>query len=70
MKKEKLWEECSKEEKAEYRKLEKRKEKLMKIIELGFLTKAGEEYFKKDLDNEVQKLERKWRRKKQTAETA
>lgn len=66
----KLWEECSNEEKEEYKKLEKKKEKLMKIIELGFLTKTGEEYFKKDLDDQIKRLERKWRKKKPIAKTA
>lgn len=58
---EKLWSECSPEEKAEVSKLEKQKKKLMKYIGLGYLSKEGEKYFKKELDKLIKRTERKYR---------
>ena len=58
---EKLWSECSPEEKAEVSKLEKQKKKLMKYIGLGYLSKEGEKYFKKELDKLIRRTERKYR---------
>lgn len=58
---EKYWSDCSKEEREDVSKLEKRKRKLMKYISLGYLSAQGEEYFKKELDKEIKKTEKKWR---------
>lgn len=58
---EKLWSECTPEEKAEVSKLEKQKKKLMKYIGLGYLSKEGEKYFKKELDKLIMRTERKYR---------
>ena len=56
-----LLSECSKEEQSEIRKLERRKKQLQMIIDLGYLTKEGEAFFKKDLDDEIVRIERKYR---------
>ena len=58
---EKLWSDCSKEEHKDARILEKRKRKLEKYISLGYLTKQGEEYFKKDLLKDVNRIEKRYR---------
>lgn len=59
---EKMWPgDASMEEREDVRKIEKRKRKLMKWIEMGYLTKLGEEYFKKELMKEINKTERKYR---------
>lgn len=57
----KMWSECPPEEKEDVRKLEKRIKTLEKYISLGYLTKQGEEYFRKELLKEVKKTERKYR---------
>ena len=58
---EKMWSEVSMEEREDVRKIEKRKRKLKKWIEMGYLTKQGEEYFKKELLKEINRTERKYR---------
>ena len=59
---ERMWPgDASMEEREDVRKLEKRKRKLKKWIEMGYLTKQGEDYFKKELLKDINKTERKYR---------
>lgn len=59
---EKMWSDCSAEERDEVAKLEKQKRKLMKYISLGYLSKEGEKYFKHELDKLIVRTERKYRK--------
>ena len=59
---ERMWPgDASMEEREDVRKLEKRKRKLKKWIEMGYLTKQGEDYFKKELLKDINRTERKYR---------
>ena len=59
---EKMWPgDASMEEREDVRKIEKRKRKLKKWIEMGYLTKQGEEYFKKELLKEINRTEKRYR---------
>ena len=59
---ERMWPgDASMEEREDVRKLEKRKRKLKKRIEMGYLTKQGEDYFKKELLKDINRTERKYR---------
>ena len=58
---EKMWSDCSREEHEDVNKLNRRILKLKKWIEMGYLTKQGEEYFKKELLKEINRTEKKYR---------
>lgn len=63
---EKLWSDCSEEERKEVNEISKRIKRLNKYLKAGYLSAKGYEYFRKELEKEINKIEKKYSERNST----